>query len=120
MIIVQSNTLQFRGEGHYAAETVSAGGSPAEPFLLRLVVRAVRAVRPEGAVHVSAGAGGVPAGEGARLRLLPDVRARGGPGVRRVHRAVHARAPLPAEERRGEAAARAAARPRLVQEREVV
>lgn len=80
----------------------------------------MRAVRSEDPVHVSAGAGGMPAGEGARLRLLPDVRARGGPGVRCVHRAVHARAPLPAQERRGEAAARAPARPRGVQEREVV
>lgn len=69
---------------------------------------------------MSAGAGGLPPGEGAGLRLLRDVRARGGPAVRRLHGAVHARAPVPAEERRGEAAARAAARARRVQEREVV
>lgn len=69
---------------------------------------------------MSAGARRLPTGEGAGLRLLPYVRARRGPGLRRVHRAVHARAPLSAQERRGEAAACTPARPRSVQEREVV
>lgn len=113
-------SCSFRRDARHAAECFLPGGSPAEHNRLRLVVRALPAVRPEGPVHVSAGAGGLSAGEGARLRLLPDVRARRGPAVRRVHRAVHARAPLPAQERRGEAAARAPARPGGVQEREVV
>jgi len=101
-------------------ECFLAAASPAEHHRLRLVLRAVPAVRSEGPVHVPAGAGGLSAGEGARLRLLPDVRARRGPAVRRVHPAVHARTPLPAQEWRGEAAARAAARPGALQEREVV
>ena len=113
-------SLKTTEDARHAPERFPPAGPPAEHHRLRLVLRAVPAVRSVGPVHVSAGAGGLSAGEGARLRLLPDVRARRGPAVRRVHRAVHARAPLPAQKRRGEAAARAAARPRGVQEREVV
>lgn len=78
----------------------------------------MRAVRSEGALHVSSGPGGLSAGEGARLRLLLDLRSGGGASVRGVHWYMHARTALPAAQRRGEAASRPAARQGSVHERE--
>lgn len=78
----------------------------------------MRAVRPEGAVHVPSRAQRLSAGEGARLRLLPHLRARRESAVWRLHQHVCARTPLPAARRRGETTTRTAARQRAVHQRE--
>lgn len=75
-------------------------------------------MRPEGAVHVPPRAQRLSAGEGARLRLLPHLRARRESAVRRLHQHVRARTPLLAARRRGEATTRTAARQRAVHQRE--
>lgn len=75
-------------------------------------------MRSEGAVHVSTGADGVSGGEGARLRMLLDLRTDRGPGVWSLHGDMWTGTALPASERRGEAATRSALRQRSLHERE--
>lgn len=69
----------------------------------------LRALRPRGAAAVQAAAAGLRReAAGARLRLLPDLRPRAGPGVWSVHGPLRLRPELPAAAR-GEAAAAGAA-----------
>ena len=89
---------------------------PGAVRLLRLLC-AVRALRRQGDVHVPPGAVGVPAGQGARLWLLPHVRPVGGAGVRGLHRDLHPGLALSAAERRGEAPTRPPPRQRRVHQR---
>lgn len=82
------------------------------------LICAVRAVRPEGAVHVPSWAQRLSAGEGARLWLLLHLRARRESTVRCLHQHVCARTPLPAARWRGEATTCTSARQRTVHQRE--
>lgn len=83
-------------------------------------LRALWAVRSEDDVHVSSGAGWVSGGEGARLRLLLDLRADQRAGLWSLHGHMRTGIALPASERGGKTSSRSASRQRALHKRENV